>query len=97
MGRQRRAGRDPAGEGLLRVLVTEIDEGVSVLAHEDGDDQPGNRDILPDIFGCIGRIDLGSSAERRGPAESANISNKSWGTHVPPYGCCRRKLRLNPY
>jgi hypothetical protein len=52
----------PAGIHPVNVwlgLVTEIEEGVPVLAHENGDDHAGNGDSLADEVWSIERINLG--------------------------------------
>jgi hypothetical protein len=52
---------------LVRILFTEINESVPVLAYEDVGDQAGNRDILLHVVQCIGRIDPGLIGRKKRP------------------------------
>jgi hypothetical protein len=61
------------GRGKLNRIVwaglasNTYSEGVPAFAHEDGDDQAGNRDILPNVGRCIGRINQGFVGRKEAP------------------------------
>jgi hypothetical protein len=93
--RQRRAGRDPAGEGLVGVCGAKTDEGVPVLADED-DDEAGNRDVFPEVVYCVGRLDLGLIGKQKGGRfESAKTMADSLARFPDIYLELFRIFRLN--